>query len=129
MASSIELKRRLREFLADPRADKEFRPWFASLLIDKQEERDENLETLVHAIHRAFSDAAEGLYSPQELRSLLLSLSQEPISVNQMIVIQASVLPYSVNQLVVEERAFPASFASSGTSREGVFASARPLPA
>jgi hypothetical protein len=80
MATSIELRSRLRKFLADPRADKEFRRWFASLLVDAHQENDVEVEALVHAIHVAFSDAAEGVYTPEQLRALLDDYaSPEPV--------------------------------------------------
>ena len=122
MATSSELKSRLRKFLADPQAETEFRTWFASLLIDIHQENDAEVESLVHAIHVAFSDAAEGLYTPAELRGLLVSLSREPIAVNQMISMQASVFSQSVNRLV-EGRAFPAFPESAGTLPAVVFGS------
>lgn len=125
--STSELKSRLRNFLTDPRANEEFRPWFASLLIGPNAP---DVEALVHAIHLAFSDAAEGMYSPDELRAQLADLAKEEKAVNRMIVIQSSVLLPTVNHLLVAEKtAFPASPVSSGTSRGGVFSSAQPLPA
>ncbi|HEX4029065.1 MAG TPA: hypothetical protein VHX20_01810 [Terracidiphilus sp.] len=79
MATSIEdLRIRLRKFLDDPRSDKEFRGWFASLLIDINQENDSQVERLVRSIHLAFSDAAEGLHSAEELKALLLGFANTP---------------------------------------------------
>lgn len=76
MVSSNELRSRLREFLADPRTNVNFRPWFASLLADVQNENSVEVESLVHSIHQAFSDAAEGLYTPEQLREHLGDLAK-----------------------------------------------------
>jgi len=77
MATSVDdLKRRLREFLADPHAGDGFRLWFASLLADVRQENSEDVEGLVHTIHLAFSDAAEGLCTSEELRKYLADLTE-----------------------------------------------------
>lgn len=73
MATSTELKSRLRKFLADPKAEDEFRYWFASLLTQNN---DPDLEALAHAIDSAFSDAADGHCTPQELRTYLSDLAR-----------------------------------------------------
>lgn len=76
MATSTELKSRLRTFLTDPRANEDFRPWFASLLADVQNENSVEVESLVHSIHQAFSDAAEGAYTPEQLKEHLAELAK-----------------------------------------------------
>ncbi|HMG87946.1 MAG TPA: hypothetical protein VK574_19600 [Terracidiphilus sp.] len=81
MATSTneQLKTRLHNFLADPRADKEFRPWFASLLIGPN---SPEVDALVHAIHDAFSEAGEGRYTPEQLRTRLDELAKETASIS-----------------------------------------------
>lgn len=77
MATSIdELKSRLQQFLADPRADEEFRPWFATLLADPNNENSADIERLVYTIHESFSDAAKGLYTPEQLKEYLGELAK-----------------------------------------------------
>jgi hypothetical protein len=97
MATSIDdLKSRLRRFLADPRADDGFRQWFAFLLADIQQEKNEELESLVYAIHEAFSDAAEGVYSPQELKNLLADIaSPESVDAGVSTKVETSIEPDS----------------------------------
>jgi hypothetical protein len=123
MATSTELKSRLQKFLADPKADNDFRYWFASLMT---QQNDADLDALVHEIDSAFSDAAEGVYTPHELRAYLSSLVTEQKALNQMFV-QPSALSPSPNQWVVGETALQVLPAFSGTSPEGVFWSAKLL--
>jgi hypothetical protein len=115
--ASDELRKRLRKFLADPKSDQEFSVWFAYELRDAHKAADPALESLLHAIQRAFSFAADGTYSPAELRSALSSLSRDSVAVNQLIFVHTSILPASVNQLVIEERSFP--FPESSAYLEG----------
>ena len=74
MATSAELKRRLRGFLSDPSGDEEFRYWFASLLT---QQNDPDVEGLAQEIHLAFADAASGAYAPEELKTFLAELAKE----------------------------------------------------
>jgi hypothetical protein len=76
MVSSNDLRDRLQKFLADPQTNGDFRLWFASLLADVRNENSVEVESLVHAIHLAFSDAAEGLYTPEQLREHLAELAK-----------------------------------------------------
>jgi hypothetical protein len=73
-STELELKSRLQKFLADPKADNDFRYWFASLLT---QQNDIELEGLAQAIDSAFSAAAEGHCTPQQLRTYLEGLSSE----------------------------------------------------
>jgi hypothetical protein len=124
--SANELKRRLRKFLVNPESGQEFRVWFAYELRDAHKANDPVFESLVHAIQRAFTNAAESSCTPAELHSVLVELSSDAIGLNQMITVPASAFAQSVNHF--EETAFPASAAFSGTSRAVVFGSTQLLP-
>jgi hypothetical protein len=78
MATSVkDLKSRLGKFLSDPRGDKDFQAWFAMLLMDVNRMNDPALSDLAYAVRRAFSDAADGVYTPQELRDLLTDYADQ----------------------------------------------------
>lgn len=85
MSTSVNvLKERLREFLADPSLESEFRVWFVNELRNAHLEDDKELESLLHTIQRAFSDAAEGLCTPAELNDFLTDLSA-PVVPSQVV--------------------------------------------
>lgn len=72
MSPSVsDLKNRLREFLSSPQANKEFRTWFLSQLRSVHKANDPELESLVHAVQRMLSDAAQGDCNAEELRDAL----------------------------------------------------------
>lgn len=127
MATSKELKTRLRKFLDNPEANKDFRPWFASLLVDIHQENEAELDGLVQAIHLAFADAADGLYTASELAKVLTHLAGNDGAINQMIVVQPLATLHSVNQQTggIE---FQVGSGFSGTSPAVVFGSPQLLP-
>jgi hypothetical protein len=72
MATSVsDLKKRLRNFLADPRSEEEFQVWFAHTLREASSGKDTDLEALAHAVQKAFSDFSYGLYTPEQLLAVL----------------------------------------------------------
>ncbi len=77
MATSVsDLKTRLRAFLADPRSEEEFRVWFAHTLREASSGNDPDLESLAHAVQKAFSDFAYGLYTPDQLMTVLSNFAK-----------------------------------------------------
>ena len=83
-ASVNVLKERLRDFLHEPSLESEFRVWFAHELRNAHKSEDMELESLLHTVQRAFSDAAAGRYSPAELTEFLTDLSA-PVKPSQVV--------------------------------------------
>ncbi|MGA8529559.1 MAG: hypothetical protein WB622_07590, partial [Acidobacteriaceae bacterium] len=71
--SFSDLTTRVLGFLADPKSSPDFPTWFASQLAEVHNANDPELETAMHAIQRAFSEGAEGLYTPDSLAAAVKS--------------------------------------------------------
>lgn len=81
MATSVnDLKDRLRKFLSGDEPDEEFRVWFALALRDAHKANDPDFESLAHAVQGAFSDAASGLYTSDQLEQVLSSLAKHNVA-------------------------------------------------
>jgi len=86
MSTSVnELKARLRSFLGDPSQEADFRVWFAGVLRNAHRANSLEFESLAHTVQRAFSDASEGLYTPDELMEFLTELSEERVPASQLV--------------------------------------------
>lgn len=70
-----EMKQRLRDFLANPRLEEEFRVWFALSLRNVHKADDPEAEALAHAVQQVFSDAGRGLYNSDALMAALSRLA------------------------------------------------------
>lgn len=78
MATSVnDLKERLREYLTDPKSEHDFRVWLAFAVRDAHKSEESDFEPFVQSVERAFSEAADGTYTPEELRSVLADLAFE----------------------------------------------------
>jgi len=109
MSTSVkELKTRLRGFLEDPSQEADFRVWFAHALRDSHKETVQ-YESLAHTVQRAFSDAAEGLYSPAELMEFLTDLSAEHVPASQVVPFFVSGA-LSVDEVQQSEPAVPSTW-------------------
>jgi hypothetical protein len=65
--SFSDLKKRVLGYLADPTSDPEFPVWFAVELGEVNNANDPELETAMHAVSRAFSEAEQGRYTRESL--------------------------------------------------------------
>ena len=74
-SSVSDLKKTLRELLADPTAEARFQRWMAEGLLNASDTPGA-LEFLL-AVQSAFADAAKGLYTPAKLRGFLDDLTKE----------------------------------------------------
>jgi hypothetical protein len=107
-----DLKMRLREFLSAPQASNEFRLWFLAQLRSVHKANDSELESLVHAVQRALSDAAQGACDTEELRDVLTFLVDEPMveaSGSAFVFVEAN---YFVGSYVTFQQS---SFSASGS--------------
>jgi hypothetical protein len=77
MSTSVnDLKERLRGFLAHPESEHDFRVWLAFALRDAHKASEPGFESFAHSVERAFSETADGVYTADELRSVLAGLAK-----------------------------------------------------
>lgn len=69
--TSRGFRQRLASYLEDPDLDTTFHVFMALVMRECHLSTDRNLEGLVHGVETAFSVAADGDYTPQQLREVL----------------------------------------------------------
>lgn len=121
MVSACQVRELLRSYLSGVVGLQSFADQFESLYSDMNASGESEALAIGDRVEGYLSRVSSGYSSENDLRAWLLPLSGESASAN--VVIAASPFPVSVNQFVLEERAFPALPASSGTSPGVVFGS------
>ena len=121
MVSACQIRELLRSYLSGVVDLQSFAEQFESLYSDLNISGESEALAIGDRVQGHLARVSSGYSSENDLRAWLLPLSAESASANM--IVGVGPFPVSINQLVMEERAFPASPASSGTSPAVVFGS------
>lgn len=127
MISASQVRRLISNYLSGDLALQPFAEQFEAQYSELNKVAESEALSLADRVQRYLGRVSAGYCDENDLRAYLYPLSCESAAAN--IVIGISPFYASVNQFVVEERAFPASGSSSGTSPAVVLGSIVSLPA